>query len=291
MQDHISLDQLLKQGDALPTLPEIYFKVTELLEDKDSSVEDIGKIIATDPAISYKILTMVNSAYFGLPNEVFSINQAIILLGRFRIKQILIGTLLGDVFRGFSNEYFSLEEFWQHSIRTAIIAEQLAIVSHYSEETETIFTAGLLHDVGRLILAAKMPEVLPVIDQNAIDRRISIVRSEIEIIGLSHTEIGAALMQKWGFPELIWVSVSNHHRADYSGPFFQVTQLVCLANQLAHYKPPADVEAMRQILDTIPNWQDVDDSAEYFFDICQKAETLVYEVASSLGLNDGTGSQ
>jgi len=67
MQDHISIDQLLKQGDSLPTLPEIYFKVSALLEDKDSSVEEIGKVIATDPAISYKILTMVNSAYFGLP--------------------------------------------------------------------------------------------------------------------------------------------------------------------------------------------------------------------------------
>jgi len=290
MQDHISMDQLLKDGDSLPTLPEIYFKVNELLEDRDSSVEDIGKIIATDPAISYKILTMVNSAYFGLPNEVFSISQAILLLGRFRIKQILIGTLLGDVFKDFNSEYFSLREFWLHSIRTAIIAEQMAIVSDYSEEPETIFTAGLLHDVGRLILAAKMPEVLPVIDQNAIDRRISIVRSEIEIIGLSHTEIGATLMQKWGFPDLIWVSVSNHHRADYSGPFFQVTQLVCLANQLAHYDPPADVDAMRQILDTIPNWQDVDDSAEYFLKICQKAETLVYEVASSLGLNGSASS-
>jgi len=287
MQDHISIDQLLKQGDSLPTLPEIYFKVSALLEDKDSSVEEIGKVIATDPAISYKILTMVNSAYFGLPNEVFSINQAISLLGRFRIHQILVGTLLGDVFKDFDNEYFSLQAFWQHSIRTAIIAEQLATISDYCNEPETIFTAGLLHDVGRLILAAQMPEVLPVIDQNAIDHRISIVRSEIEIVGLAHTEIGAALMQKWGFPELIWVSVSNHHRPDYSGPFFQVTLLVCLANQLAHHAPPEDKEGMQQILNTIPNWQEADVSVEYFFNTCQKAENLVLEVASSLGLNNG----
>ena len=287
MRDHISIDQLLKQGDSLPTLPEIYFKVSALLEDKDSSVEDIGKIIATDPAISYKILTMVNSAYFGLSNEVFSINQAITLLGRFRIKQILIGTLLGDVFKDFNTEYFSLREFWQHSIRTAIIAEQLAVVSDYCEEPETIFTAGLLHDVGRLILAAQMPEVLPIIDQNAIDHRITIVRSEIEIVGLAHTEIGAALMQKWGFPELIWVSVSNHHRTDYSGPFFQVTQLVCLANQLAHQPLPEDEEAMQQILDRIPNWQEANASVEYLFNTCQRAENLVLEVASSLGLNNG----
>ena len=290
MQDHISMDQLLKRGDSLPTLPEIYFKVNELLEDKDSSVADICRTVATDPAISYKILTMVNSAYFGLPNEVFSINQAITMLGRFRIKQILIGTLLGDVFKDFNSEYFSLREFWQHSVRTAIIAEQLAIISDYCKEPESLFTAGLLHDVGRLIVAAKMPEVLPVIDQNAIDNRISIVRSEIEIIGLAHTEIGAALMQKWGFPELIWVSVNHHHKADYSGPFFQVTQLICLANQLAHCEPPADVEDMRQMLNTIENWQDADASVEYLFNTCQRAETLVYEVASSLGLNDGAGS-
>jgi len=94
-------------------------------------------------------------------------------------------------------------------------------------------------------------------------------------------------MQKWGFPELIWVSVSNHHRPDYSGPFFQVTLLVCLANQLAHHAPPEDKEGMQQILNTIPNWQEADVSVEYFFNTCQKAENLVLEVASSLGLNNG----
>jgi len=285
MREHISIDELLKQGDSLPTLPEIYFKVSSLLEDKDASTDEIGRVIATDPAISYKILTMVNSAYFGLPNEVFSINQAILLLGRFRIKQILIGTLLGDVFKGFNSEFFSLRDFWQHSIRTAIIAEQLAIISDYGEEPETIFTAGLLHDVGRLILAAKMPEVLPVIEQHAIDNRQSIVRAEIEIVGLAHTEIGAALMQKWDFPELIWVSVNNHHRADYSGPFFQVTRLVCLANQLAQYPTPVDEDDMQQILHNIPNWEDADASVEYLLKTCQRAESLVYEVASSLGLS------
>ena len=182
---------------------------------------------------------MVNSAYYGLPNEISSVTQAITLLGRFRLKQILIGALLSEIFTGLDSENFSLHDFWKHSIRTAIIANQLAIYSDYRSEPETLFTAGLLHDVGRLILAAQMPEVLPDIEKRAEETRWDIVDAEIDVIGISHAEIGAALMIKWGFPDLIWVCVKNHHDTSYSGPFFQAAQIISLSNQLATFEAPA----------------------------------------------------
>ena len=285
-QNSISLDELLEQGDALPTLPEIYTKVSAQLDDIDASVEDIGQTVATDPAISYKILTMVNSAYFGLPNEISSISQAISLIGRFRLKQILIGALLSEVFKGLDSPNFLLKDFWEHSIRTAIIAKQLAIDSDYAEEPETIFTAGLLHDVGRLILAAQRPEVLPEIDQRSVLNRIEIAQAEIDIIGISHTEIGGALMQKWDFPDLIWVCVRNHHRPDYHGAFFNAAQFIYLANQLAHHDTPNDETETGVILSQIPNWQNADVSLASIFKAGRIAEEMVFDVMKSLGMQN-----
>jgi HD-like signal output (HDOD) protein len=105
-REPISIEKLLEKGDALPSLPEIFLKVSNQLDDDDVSSQEIGRTITNDPAISYKILTMVNSAYFGLLNEVSSISQSVSLLGRFRLKQLLIGALLGDVFKGLDSEFF-----------------------------------------------------------------------------------------------------------------------------------------------------------------------------------------
>ncbi len=286
MNRKISIEKLLEKGDSLPTLPEIYTRVSDLLENEDSSVNEIGRIIATDPAISYKILTMVNSAYYGLQNEISSITQAISLLGRFRLKQILIGALLSEIFKGLDSDNFSLHDFWKHSIRTAIIANQLAIHSDIGSEPETLFTAGLLHDVGRLILAAQMPEVLPEIEKRAEETRWGIVDAEIDIIGISHTEIGAALMIKWGFPDLIWVCVKNHHETGYSGPFFQAAQIISLSNRLAVVEVPADESETIEMLRNIPNWQDSGATLETVQFACQTAEEMVFDVMKSLGMHN-----
>ncbi len=284
--EKLSLEKLLEKGDSLPTLPEIYIRVSELLEREESSIEEIGRIISTDPAISYKVLTMVNSAYYGLPNEISSITQAITLLGRFRLKQILIGALMSEVFKGLNSEHFSLHEFWEHSIRTAIIGKQLALGGDFRTEPETIFTAGLLHDVGRLIVAAQMPEVLPEIDRRAKEMRWGIVDAEMDITGMAHTEIGSALMLKWGFPDLIWVSVQYHHRWDYNGPFFQAARIIYLSNQLAHYPPPIDATETLAILDRIPHWQDLEATIDTIQEACTTAENMVFDVMKSLGMHD-----
>ncbi|MCP4493777.1 MAG: HDOD domain-containing protein [Gammaproteobacteria bacterium] len=284
-RNKISLQKLLEQKDALPSLPEIYTQASDQLEDTNSSIDEIGETIANDPAISYKILVMVNSAFFGLPNKISSIEQAITLLGRERVKQVLIGALLGDIFKGLDSKSFSLKDFWQHSIRTAIIARFLANDSDYVDDPDIIFTSGLLHDVGRLILAVQMPEVLPEIMLHAHDTGLSIVQAELDIIGISHAEIGGALMLKWDFPDLIWVCVSNHHHSDYTGAFYYSAHLVYLANQLAYYAPPSDVNQTLQVLNNITNWRATNTSISTVFLAIQKAEEMVFDVMKSLGMD------
>ena len=156
--------------------------------------------------------------------------------------------------------------------------------SDYRKEPETLFTAGLLHDVGRLILAAQMPEVLPEIEKRAEETRWDIVDAEIDVIGISHTEIGAALMLKWGFPDLIWVCVKNHHEHHYSGAFFQAVQIISLSNQLSTYEPPTDDEETINMLRAMPNWEDSGATMETIQFACLTAEEMVFDVMKSLGM-------
>lgn len=148
LQKALTLKYLLAQGQDLPSLPEIYIRVSEQLENEKATVQQIGHTVQTDPAISSRLLTMVNSAFYGLPHRVSSISQAISLLGRLRLKHILIGSVLGGIFKGIKSDDFSMQDFWQHSIKTAIIARQLGIQSPDISEPEELFSAGLLHDIG-----------------------------------------------------------------------------------------------------------------------------------------------
>ena len=123
------LEQLLSQSKELPSLPEIYIRVNELLESNHSSAQEIGDAVQTDPSLTSKILKMLNSAYYGLPSEVTSVSQAVSLLGRQQLKQLLMGSVLSGLFKEMDNTSFSMHDFWQHSIKTAIIARHLALQS------------------------------------------------------------------------------------------------------------------------------------------------------------------
>ena len=280
----LSLESLLAQGQDLPSLPEIYIRVSEQLENEKVTAQQIGDTVQTDPAISSRLLTMVNSAYYGLPHRISSISQAISLLGRLRLKHILIGSVMGGMFRGIKSNVFSMQEFWQHSIKTAIIARQLAIQSADIDEPEVLFSAGLLHDIGRLILANKIPDRLIEVEQLEISRRIDTIQAETEIIGFDHTMVSEGLMRQWGLPEVLCESAKNHHEVEHTGDHAATNRIVYLANRLSQNVPPMDEDEARDQLDDIPDWQASNISSEAIFDACHQAEEMVFQVMESLGM-------
>jgi len=152
------LQVLLEQSKELPTLPEIYVRVSELLDSETASARDIGEAVQTDPSLTAKILKMVNSAFYGLPKRVTSVSQAVSLLGRQQLKQILMSSVLAGVFSEVNIVNFSMHDFWKHSIKTAIIARHLGMQNVNIIDHEAFFTAGLLHDIGRLVIAKVAPE-------------------------------------------------------------------------------------------------------------------------------------
>jgi putative nucleotidyltransferase with HDIG domain len=283
-QSTITIEALLEQGQDLCSLPEIYIRVSEMLDNPRVTAPKIGETVQTDPAISTRILKMVNSAYYGLPNQVSSISKAIIILGRERLKQILIGSVLGGIFTSVNNESFSMQSFWQHSIKTAIIARELAMQADDVEEPDALFTAGLLHDIGRLIIAGKLPDlngqIEDLIQRNQVDR----TQAEYKILGFTHAELGAALMRQWGFPDLLICCTADHHGLEHSGEYAQTTRLIYLSNQLSQYVPPIDESETLYMLSHIPNWESAARLPSQISIACQLADDLVFDVMDSLGM-------
>ncbi len=284
IQQPVILKQLIGKGQDLPSLPEIYLRVSEQLEDVTSSVQQIGGTVQNDPAIATRVLKMVNSAYYGMPNEVSSVAQAVSLLGRERLKHILIGSVLRGVFSAQDNPAFSMQVFWQHSIKTAIIARQLAAHVSGIQESESMFTAGLLHDIGELLLINKFPERMLAAEEYAIQKRVDVLSAELSQVGVTHTAVGEALMQHWGLPQLLIDCTRNHHEVVHDGPNRDATHLIYLANSLSKYVPPLDEQETENILDDIENWNMGYATLDQIAFACQHADDMVFEVMESLGM-------
>jgi putative nucleotidyltransferase with HDIG domain len=280
----VTLDQLVGEGQELPSLPAVFKLVSEQLDDHSYSLEQIGNTLQNDPAITTRILKLVNSSYYGLPGQVTSVTLAVNLLGRERCKHVLIGSVLDGVFEDGENPAFSIQAFWQHSIKTALIARQLADYTDGIEEPEAIFTAGLLHDIGKLLLIERFPEEMLAAEETMIRRRIDELSAEISQVGLTHTAVGEALMQHWGLPDILVECARYHHEAVHDGPNRRATHLIYLANRLSAYVPPLDDSETLAILDDIENWNMGQVSIDQIASACQVADDLVFEVMESLGM-------
>lgn len=278
------LESLIEQSKELPPLPEIYIRVSELLESDTANAQEVGEAVQTDPSLTARVLKMINSAYYGLPHQVTSISQAISLLGRQQIKHILMGSVLAGVFKDINIEGFPLQEFWEHSIKTAIIARHLAMQNIHVIDHEAFFTAGLLHDIGRLVIAQVAADKLAEIDQLVAVSGVDIVETESDKLGVTHVEVGAALMRKWNMPSLLTQCVVKHHDTVHLGPFALDTSIVYLANQLSHHELVETEEEMQAILSGIQNWQDTDCTAEQIEIACHLADNQWMDVLESLGM-------
>lgn len=278
----LTLNDVIGKSQVLPSLPEIYLRVFEQLEDEKVTTQQISDTLQHDPAITTRVLKLVNGAYYGLPNQVSSVAHAVKLLGRERLRHILRGSLLKGVLSDYDNPTYSMLEFWQHSVKTAIIARQLALEIDTIEEPESMFTAGLLHDIGKLVLINRVPEKMLVAEEWMIRKRVDVLTAELVQVGMTHTAVSEALMLHWGLPTLLIDCARNHHEAVHDGPNRQATHLIYLANRLSEYVPPIDDQETWDILDDIDNWDMGNFSLEHIADACQQADDMVFEVMESL---------
>lgn len=196
----------------LPSLPEVYLEIGDVLQSPLSSAHRIGEIAGKDPALTAKLLQLSNSAFFGFSRKVFSVTEAVQLLGVGIIQALALAVPLFSAFDRKKCPQFSIDQVWEHSAETAAISRKIS-ARHLSNSfhAEQAFAAGILHDVGKLILADKMPDKYAEIITRAKEASLSITEVERQQLGTSHAEVGGYLLALWGLPVPLVEAVTSHH--------------------------------------------------------------------------------
>lgn len=218
----------------------------KLADDPQASPKALERIIERDPAITAKILRVANSAYYGL-NQVPSIGRAISILGLNAIRSLVIGVAYQQIISGKNQSAnFSKLEFWQHSLAVAVGSRILAKLK-MPLKAEELYCAGMMHDVGLLILDRFCPEQLDACIKLSSDENLQLHIAEQRVLGFDHTEVGALLADRWGLSPLMTSAIRNHHAMLDSDQNFMGTCYVSAANTLAHqcgYRNNGGVGAM-----------------------------------------------
>jgi len=199
----------------IATLPEVTMKIIQLVEDPGSTAQDLHKVIAYDPALCSRLLKVVNSAFYGLPGQIGSINRAIVLLGLNAVKNIAIAASLAKLFRGGElSPNFSAKDLWRQSIAVAAGSKMIADRLKLGLPDEA-FLAGLIHDIGVIVeMQYDRHKLIDVVDQVGVVDGVptnSMIEIEQRIFGADHQSFGAALCEKWRFPKSFNYVTGAHH--------------------------------------------------------------------------------
>jgi HD-like signal output (HDOD) protein len=203
-------ETIVKHESELASFPDIYFRIREVLADESASADAIAKVVSTDMSLSAKLIKLVNSPLYGFPQTIDSISRAVTLVGGKELSTLALGISAINYFKDIPPELVDMKTFWRHSITCGIFAKILA-GTQSGLAPERFFTAGLLHDVGRLILFKKLPYACTEAMLYARENSIPLVEAEREIMGFCHTDISAPLLASWDFPETLSNMINFHH--------------------------------------------------------------------------------
>jgi putative nucleotidyltransferase with HDIG domain len=228
---------IVKGVSTLVSLPEICVRVNEMAENPRYSAMDIGKVISHDAGLAARLLKIVNSAFYNKASRIDTISRAITVIGARDLRDLVLATSAIRTFTNVPSTLMDMDSFWRHSIATAAVAKILA--SHCRIlHAERLFVAGLLHDVGQLVLCIKIPELMRVVLFRARDASLPPYRAEHEVFGFDHSKIGCELMRLWRLPDSMQEIAEFHHAPGGAQNFSLETAIVHLAGIIANQVEP-----------------------------------------------------
>ncbi|MCR9094064.1 MAG: HDOD domain-containing protein [bacterium] len=203
------LDSYLQasEGD-LPTMPAIANQVVQAVDNPDSSIDDIRSLIDQDAAIAARILKISNSALYGFPSEIQSLSHAISLLGTMTVRNLVLAASMKETYKRFG---LMEKLLWQHSSLSGPVAALLADYRGIGVDPDIAFTAGLMHHIGKTALANSHREEYERVMMTVYNEGRSFTEVEKEVFGFSHAELGAAVVQQWGLPDSLVLTIQHHH--------------------------------------------------------------------------------
>lgn len=197
--------QVLSQSQLI-SLPEVYLKLQELINSDDFSMTEVADVISLDPAISARLLRMVNSSFFGLATQIDTLGHAINYLGVQQVHDLVLSTSIAQSFSEMNNEEFNLHKYWQQCVFSAIAARELAVLCNVLN-SERLFVSGLLRDVGHLMMYQSIPELMTQASNKSEQEHIPLHLAEQQLFNFDYAQIGAELLENWNLPESLTLAI------------------------------------------------------------------------------------
>lgn len=243
------LQPLLAQLEYLPSLPSLYERLMRECRAQDGSLQEVGRIISQDMGMSAKLLQLVNSAFFGMPRHIASPAQAVVALGMETVRALALTVCVFSQFEEAAISEFGLRPLWRHSAAAGFLAKRIATAEGMeAKAADHALMAGLLHDTGKLVFAAMLPEQYRGALELAAREKTGVFEAERRQIGASHAEVGAYLLGLWGFPYAVIEAVAYHHcPVQVPVQQFSVLTAVHVAEGLSHEPGARDGDAASRI--------------------------------------------
>jgi len=217
-------EEIVKSVKQLVSFPDVVMRANQLLDSPDTSAEEIAEVISHDPALSAQLLKLVNSAFYHFPNQIDTISRAITLVGLIELRSLIIASTTTQCFNRLAPETLDMDAFWQRSVYCGLVAKQLAS-SVLDENGESLFLTGLLHNIGRLILFAALPEQAQQVVETAEKTGQTLIDVENKILGFGSQELGATLLEHWKLPVNLWEPIRFQYNPE-GAPNFKVESKV-----------------------------------------------------------------
>jgi HD-like signal output (HDOD) protein len=249
-------ERLVQEMQTLPSPPHVYQKLNEVIDDPRSSNQKIANVLSEDAGLAARVLRLANSALFGFPSKIDTITRAITVIGTAELRDLALATSVVRMFDGVPHSRVSMESFWRHSIACGLMARILAALRH-EPNMERFFVAGLLHDIGRLVLFLNLPARMGEAMAEAERSEALLYETERRVLGFDHAAAGGALLAHWRLPEPTVKAVACHHQPDLAREAAADAAVVHVADLIVNalqrgssgerYVPPLNGQAWAQL--------------------------------------------
>ena len=237
----MTIEELISQEGVASSLPNVYYELKDGIDEIDSDFDDFEYIIKQDISLSARILKIVNSPYFGMPSQVETISHAVSIIGLAELNELALSTFVLDKFKNNSSNILNINRFTDHSVFCGTAAKLIAEMVSYPKR-ETLFTSGMLHDIGRLVLCVNASKKMEECFKVSKEEGKSLTEVEAEVFGFDHTEVGMALLTKWKLPLVHIETAGFHHSYKDTLDFAIETAIIHVADLLAWLNNKGDVD-------------------------------------------------
>ncbi len=282
----LSPEDLIKQNVELASLPEIIVKLNQVVDDPFSTAQDISDIISEDPSLTARLLRIVNSPFYGFPSQIDTVSLAVTIVGTQQLRLLALASSTIRQFANLPNQFVTMETFWRHSFSVAVVARTIASKAGQAD-SEQYFIAGLLHDLGSLIIYSTIPTLATEAIAHARRKEIPLYQAERAVFGFDHAMVGATLLRRWNLPEPLVEAVACHHELGEIEATPRLKAVTHLANVFANPLNPS-LLLYRHTLEADPQaWEILELESDTIEESLDDIEKEINEAISAFSLQSG----